>query len=892
MSVRQDKLKAKVFVRYENHFDLVWRRCWKKNYRHLGLLYRSYADVEEALISRCLELADKQGAAFQLEQALSLREYLARHPDKLPLFKKLHKEKRFALLGAGEAIIDTNMCSGETMARNYVSGTRYAIKLFGEAAKFANHSDGFGSSAQFPQIVRGCGMTGIDRLSYSRPDAPYWRGLDGSTVFTGFVKPGKIFLSDHCYYEPCLPCRGVGSIKKTKCADCEGTGLRISQGVYPKRDWIEELEQPFGQYVIRSEEMLPDEKLVELVKKKNRDGKIQYMWGTAENMFPLWEESLAKADDPSVEISSRVENNPIQTGTLVSRIRIKQAARRAEAAFFAAEKISAIANFAKGGSSYAETDKTWLNLPILFFHDAITGTHNDPASEELLEIAEKTVSESGKISLKAARKLIPGASDIDDEFSGGTIAVFNPLGFEADIPVEMQTDDTSFEVSDKAGRRMPVFRQPSEREPMAREFSPVGAGYYVKRNEKEPSVLGFVAGSVPALSFKTFNVRKTKGRSSGREIKEDNGSFEIGDYRIKWDTHGVTSVYSSRKKAELLELKKGRAGYLMLEDDVGDPWGTRDFGRKRTDCQKMQTFHSAKETDDKFEIVFSGNFENSTFGREIDPSVFGLEWIQKVIVTRNLPWVEFRYDLFWQAVNRRIRIVFPSKSKEDRGLYSIPYGVLWRDRYEMAENALWSPNGDWPSLFYTASSPAGKNPGMAVINTGTPSARIEDGAIMYSVLRSPGFGHCLLRYAQDYPMPTSEIRDGGHHLFRFGLMPFDGDIPEIQKAGEILNSGAPVFGCPGKTKDEPSPFSVSEPGVFVESVKTAYQGGIALRVVEMEGRGRTLEIAVPERTKKVLLTNMLEEPLREVLLTGSKIKLEIKPFQIVTLVLQSNKGNL
>jgi alpha-mannosidase len=157
---------------------------------------------------------------------------------------------------------------------------------------------------------------------------------------------------------------------------------------------------------------------------------------------------------------------------------------------------------------------------------------------------------------------------------------------------------------------------------------------------------------------------------------------------------------------------------------------------------------------------------------------------------------------------------------------------------------------------------------------------------MYSVLRSPGFGHCLLRYAQDYPMPTSEIRDGGHHSFRFGLMSFDGNIPEIQKAGELMNSVPTVFGCPGETKNESAPFSVSEPGVFIESVKSAYKGGIALRVVEMEGRGRTLEITVPERTKKVLLTNMLEYPVREILLSDSKIKLEIKPFQIVTLVLQ------
>ena len=152
---------ATLIVYYLNHFDLLWRRTWKHGYEHEGLFYRSYADLEETIILRCLALAQEQGATFLLEQAVSLREFLARHPDTLPAFQQLAQAGRFALLGAGEATIDINMCHGETMARNLLSGLRYMRELFGLTPFAACLADVFGSSAQYPQVVRQCGLAAV-----------------------------------------------------------------------------------------------------------------------------------------------------------------------------------------------------------------------------------------------------------------------------------------------------------------------------------------------------------------------------------------------------------------------------------------------------------------------------------------------------------------------------------------------------------------------------------------------------------------------------------------------------------------------------------------------------------------------------------------------------------
>lgn len=41
-------MPSTIIACYQNHFDLVWRRCWNRSYEHAGLTWRSYADVEEA----------------------------------------------------------------------------------------------------------------------------------------------------------------------------------------------------------------------------------------------------------------------------------------------------------------------------------------------------------------------------------------------------------------------------------------------------------------------------------------------------------------------------------------------------------------------------------------------------------------------------------------------------------------------------------------------------------------------------------------------------------------------------------------------------------------------------------------------------------------------------
>ena len=872
--------QTRVVVWYRNHFDLIWRRGWLRPYEYMGGLWRPYADVEEACIDRCLRLAEEEGAAFLVEQTLTLREYLRRRPEAGAALRRLAGEGRFGLLGAGEAIVDTNMCHAETMVRNLASGLEWGEALLGVPALCANVTDAFGTSAQLPQVIRGCGLRAIESLSYSYPDAPYWRGLDGSTVFVVPEMPGRGFFYDHCYHEPCRVCSGHGAVAGAPCADCEGTGLDLPQNWYPAREPVE-TDAPWAIYALTSEEMLPDPEMVAEVAGYNAaQSRYRYEWGTPDRYWPeLFAEKAAAADAaPPDQISSRVENNPTQTGCLVTRSRIKRAARAAEGAFFTAEALVSLAEMRGVGASDAALEEAWLLLPLLFFHDAITGTHNDPALRELLDYAARVE----EISAAAVGSVTaPQPVPVGEAF---TVAVGQAHGWEGDqvVSVELPAEASGgYSVTDLAGNTMPVYADPTYTEPPVERLCPVGPD---RRDSRTPH-LTFLAQGVPAGGWKSFRVTPA-GPDTGETPVPPGAENER--LRLTWDDHGVTLLEDVRLGQAIGRAGDLRLGEIILEEDIGDPWGTRDLERRaRRPLARDTRLLGARRRGAVQEVFFAGRLSNRTFGREEIPRVFGLWWYQTWRLYDGLPRVDVDLEIFWRGLDHRLRLVFPSGGRDDSGWYSVPGGVLERPRYEMTESCLWSPNGDWPAVYFAATKPEGNRPGLAAINTGTPSARIENGAIMYSLLRGVADPFCLGRYAQDYPMPTAELMDGGYHRYQFALMSVPHDPVCDGVLAEALRMNLPAVAQVVAEPLSAEGLAVEPSCVAVSAIKRSFDGaGWAVRLINYAAEPVRARVTLPREGLTAERTNLREREGTPVAVTGRTCEIEMRAQEITTLVVR------
>ncbi len=889
-------MKKTVFVHFSNHFDLVWRRCWERSYVYQGKRYLSYREVEDLCILENIRLAERGEGAYVLEQALSLRAFLARSPDAIDRLKSLYTKGLFEMLGAGEAIIDVNMCQFETMCRNLASGIRYCGELFGERPPMACHNDGFGSSAQFPQVIRKCGLRGIGGMSYSQPDNDFWRGLDGSTVFYWKGAPGRGYFFDHCYHEPCRICRGFGELDGRPCASCRGLCVDVPQNSYPPFEPVPsgQFRDGMASYSICSEEMLPPEnpgRFIEQWAKEHPD--VEYRWGTPRHLRKLWDELDRLADcPPAGRISSKVENNPVQTGCLVSRARIKRESRFCESVFYGWETALAVSGLAP--QCRAEMEKCFLELPLFFFHDAVTGTHQDEAYMELLDRMAAMRCSVENIAVEAFAKNGVPAEKVGRPAPGVEIGVFSPscrtAAMRAPIKVPDFRNAEPLVAVDEQGCRHPVVYQVNPWSPAqpllpSRLVASVGPAARTRPSE---CLAHIEADDLKPLEWNYLRLERAEPPriTDGNLLENKHLSVALGE-------NGVEAVKDLASGATA-GSGESPVGHLVLEEDEGDPWGTRKKPEFRRSLAPFTRLLGAMRFDGYYEAYYTGRYEPSLrFGREEDPKIFSLEWYSTVRLLDHARRVDFSFEIFWKTSGRRIRAAFPCGAPSDAGWYSIPGGWLERQRYEQTETFLWSPNGDWPALHFTAVKPGTGGTGWALVNYGTPSARIEDGAILMSLLRSPSFGHCLERYAQDYPMPTSGIRDGGWHHFTFSFMPHAGekDIPRLSLDAAALNQAPPVFAAEtGKCPPDVLLNSLSVAGECVElvSAKAPFSKGGDLILRLLNHSPRETEAAVSAGTagfakaSEALLT---EDIVRELPVKDGSVRVWLKGFEVKTLIL-------
>ena len=381
------------FVFRLNHFDPIWRRCWDRDFIDAGRRFVSYRAIEEAWIDEAIRSCADGVSCFMVEATWVLRHYVQRHPEQLPTLRKLTSEGRFELLGSGENIVDANLIHGETLARNLILGTLWGQETLGVRPLTGWHSDGFGSSAQMPQIFRQCGYRWLPALSYNTPDAPYWRGLDGSIIFfspdAGRTPstPGqarftqRIATASQIYHKhpPCPQCQGHG------CPACKQRGFlegdRAEFSAPPK----ERLPGQVGVLMLWGEEFLPGLHIEEDIARFNSARpEFNVRQGIYRDIERFIADDLKHLDNPPAEqISSKIENNAHATGCYVTRIAIKQHHRAAEHALLAAERWDALLNNGQGAAALRES---WRNMTLSAFHDAITSSHVDPAYTELMDL--------------------------------------------------------------------------------------------------------------------------------------------------------------------------------------------------------------------------------------------------------------------------------------------------------------------------------------------------------------------------------------------------------------------------------------------------------------------------------------------------------------------------
>ena len=348
--------EERIYLSANHHSDLVWRYP-----------YAEYTKIREDQLKHLLMLAKKyKHFHFAVEQAEILRVYINDHPEDYEFIKKLFTEGRFEVFG-GFCIPDLNMISGESIARNFLSGRKIYKELLGKTPEVACLADAFGMSSQLPQILGNCGFRYLlpgrmpNRPKEMKDNEPFqWCGPDGSIITTVAGVKDITHLGYNCNVpiirnEEEQLVHAVNSLKYT-----EGNRL----------------------FHYMTEEGYIKEELFWILEAVNKTPGRTVEFGRNEDYF----DAVSQNELPVFY----GEFNPTFSGCYTTRITVKQQMRKAENTIFKADFFNAAAD------KNCDLEELWRELFRVQFHDGACGCHHDAPHVEIMAKLNKVNTESVK----------------------------------------------------------------------------------------------------------------------------------------------------------------------------------------------------------------------------------------------------------------------------------------------------------------------------------------------------------------------------------------------------------------------------------------------------------------------------------------------------------------
>ncbi|KAM0712350.1 hypothetical protein Q7P37_011445 [Cladosporium fusiforme] len=174
------------------HIDTCWLWPWAETKRKIARSWSNQCDLLD-------RYPEHRFCASQAQQYKWLEQY---YPYAFDRVKSHVKDGTFQPIGGSWVEHDTNMPSGESLARQFLYGQRYFESRFGQRSTTFWLPDTFGYSTQLPQLCRLAGMTRFftQKLSWNNinnfPHTTFnWVSLDGSQVIC-HMAPAETYTAE------------------------------------------------------------------------------------------------------------------------------------------------------------------------------------------------------------------------------------------------------------------------------------------------------------------------------------------------------------------------------------------------------------------------------------------------------------------------------------------------------------------------------------------------------------------------------------------------------------------------------------------------------------------------------------------------------------------------
>jgi len=813
-----------------------------------------------------------------------------------PLFKRVQeyvKDGRLELAGGMWTEGDTNLSSGEALARSFLLGQRYFNRHFGKMAKVGWLPDNFGHVSQLPQMLK---LAGMDYYYFHRCK-PYmgsfwWEGTDGSKVlcYANNTYNGKITPELKDELQKIAP-------DKNRILHITGVG---DHGGGPSRAEIE---------LVHELDKLPDYPAVK--------------FSTAGTFFN--------------RLSGEMDGRPTHKGemqfifegcyTTVSEI--KSGNRNCENLLFASEFFNTL-NWINGNKyPQNELNELWETVTFNQFHDILPGSAIYEANRQA--VARYTETERKAQELKDAAFLKTADQVKFQEGLGQPVVAFNLSPVERKAIVEATVysheEPVTVKVASWGGNYYgqnftPIDRenenatnntnvnfldpnykagQTESGESMATVLVRDGSGktFPAQITFSKPTPPGytskvqFVDENLPAGGYKTYYIDMAHKGGTTKPLSINENTIETDFFIVQFDMKkgAITSLFDKRTSTEYVkeggELNKLR---VFMEDKKGGmkSWVLNKI-MKEEDVTDVESVKIIERGPVRACIETIKTWGNSRF-------------IERTYLYKSYPRIEYDMEVHWletgtdSSDSPMLRALFPLNIQNPKFHSHVPFDVVERPVNGMI-------NGEKAPSWLTSQSPSYRaTPEIA--GQEVPAQKwvdISDGNKGIALLNRTKYGHSYhkgdLRLTLMRAAGAPDIYPNlGKFNISYALYPHESDWTNgVWLEGDDYNVPIQANEPPSlalvkehATRPEEDSFiSLDAKGVFMTGMKKAEDTEeLIIRMVETEGEAKTITLNLFKDVESARKLNLIELPISgnpAITVNKNFVSLEINPHEILTL---------
>ncbi|ANB15617.1 Ams1p [Sugiyamaella lignohabitans] len=815
------------------HIDTAWLWPYAETRRKIGRSWASQLD----LIQRYPEYN------FACSQAVQYQWLKEDYPELFERLKKQVEAGRFIPVGGSWVECDTNIPSGESVARQFLYGQRFFQDNFNLRSNTFWLPDTFGYSAQIPQLCRQAGIERFltQKLSWNNinkfPNTTFnWVALDGSQVIC-HMPPADTYNSNCSVSELKL------SVNNNKNRGIHEKSLLLfgygDGGGGPTTDMLERMRRNRG-----ISDTVGEIPRVE-------------MHGNVDKFF----DQIAVRTDEGKKLVSWIGELYFEfhRGTYTTQANTKKNNRASEVLLHDVEFAATIASIVNPAYQYpkAKIDEMWELTLLNQFHDVLPGS----SIEMVYQDVDNIYSEINKIGTEILRGSLDatGIHLVDDGTQTTNLLGLNTLPWQRSEIV-----------------KVPIVSKGS-----------VGSEYVHLVSDP----------SSQALAFSAVSQKSNSPTVTVKEVKKGVFVFENSNLRATITGGLLTSLYDKANNYEMVpENEKGNQ-FVIFEDQPlnWQGWDTEVYSLNKakkvpagtTKIVENGPLHAAIVVEQQ---ISERSWIKTTISLDavVDTDPLG--------GTSNLSCLEYNSEVEWRESCKFLKVEFPVDVHEDFATYDSMYGSVKRPTHY---NTMWDV-AKFEVCCHKYADLSDFSYGVTVLNDSKYGFSAHGNIMRLSLLRSAkapdgnadmgrhNIRYAILGHAGRINANVIRVAHNFNHPLRVFSVQDDSKIAAstaLYKVGTLVRFSGPeniIVSAVKRGEDDPDVISNAK----TTNIGARKTKSVIVRLHDSLGGKTSGDIVTLLPVKKVFKSNILEDDGEEVEFHASSdgvhIPVTLRAFEIAT----------